>query len=406
MLVSDGIAKGGSSVQFDVFHSLADPSLRGERSGAGACYRRFFSQAQLAEALGAGMLWVAESHFSTQVQKRTSHPVIEAFDGEVGLNCDSFQLLHAVAERTRSIGLGTAIHNIVGGSGGPIASADRVNSLRFYNSQVWKRPRSLRIGVASGRFVYQNSPFGVTPRDELERAAWPWLVKVTFVEALEIFLRLVQGQELNSTQITRPTLREEEARVLLAEEQLRSLEAHLPYQPKPRWDFEVMQLVPRVEEGDDFRVVLGSSDPVAITTAVEHAEVDLFNLSFTPADKLEALHARMADAYADWTRDRLPRTVLVFIDETPTRAQERADRVLDAYIAAMSGTARVPDKQRLLDCALVGDPQQVLEQIRPGGKRGFHPDDRLMLWFEFNQQDGPDIERQMRLFFEQVAPHV
>src|SRR4029079_15254510 len=109
------------------------------------------------------------------------------FRGEVGLNADSYQLFHLLGARTKRIALGTGIHNIVGGSGGPIASADRANVLRFMNEHFWETPRQLRLGVASGRFPYQNTPFGVVPRNEAARDFFPIIRRAVFIEAVEVF---------------------------------------------------------------------------------------------------------------------------------------------------------------------------------------------------------------------------
>jgi hypothetical protein len=95
--------------------------------------------------------------------------------------------------------------------------------------------------------------------------------------------------------------------------------------------------------------------------------------------------------------------VLVFADPIAATARRRAEAALDTYIEAMRGTAMVPDKQVLLERALVGDALQILDQLRPGGSHGFHTDDRLMLWFEFNQLDGQSVQAQMRYFFNAVA---
>ena len=56
--------------------------------------------------------------------------------------------------------------------------------------------------------------------------------------------------------------------------------------------------------------------------------------------------------------------------------------------------------------AVIGDPVAALELIRPGGKLGFQKDDRLMLWFEFNQANNDDVIEQMRLFSEKLLPHL
>jgi alkanesulfonate monooxygenase SsuD/methylene tetrahydromethanopterin reductase-like flavin-dependent oxidoreductase (luciferase family) len=388
---------------FDLFHSLSDPVVRGQRLGASRAFGQFITQVKLAEALGMRAVWCAESHFSSEVQKRGPRPSIPHFEGEVGLNADSFQLFHWIEAQTTHIGLGTAIHNIVGGSGGPIASADRVNLLRFINEECWRQPRELCIGVASGRFPYQNSPFGLVPRDRVEALLWPLVERASFYEAIEIFLRLLGGQRLGSAELEPHEVSREQAVALLGGARQDELEGiDFPWRIAPRWTFDALELVP-VHSSDQLRVVLGSSDPKALAVARRHGTVDLFNLSFTPPERIDALHAELEAADPSWSRDRLPRTVLVFADPSRALARERADAALDAYIEAMRGTAQVPDKGVLLARALVGDAAELREQVAPGGSHGFHEGDRLMLWFEFNQLDGPAIEAQMRYFFEQVV---
>jgi alkanesulfonate monooxygenase SsuD/methylene tetrahydromethanopterin reductase-like flavin-dependent oxidoreductase (luciferase family) len=387
---------------FDLFHSVGDPLVRGQRLGAARCLRQFLDQVKLAEELGMQAVWAAESHFSSETQKRGKQPSIVHYEGEVGLNSDSFQLFHWLAAHTRRIGLGTAIHNIVGGSGGPIASADRVNMLRFMNAECWGSPRELRIGIASGRFPYQNAPFGLVPRDRAEQLLWPHVQRIAFHEAIEIFLRLLEGEELSSEQLSAHEVSLEQTGAALATRLQQELSLALPYRPAPRWSFEPLRLVPE-SSSNGFRVVLGSADPAALAIARRHARVDLFNLSFTPPDRIEALHRELAVGDASWSRDRLPRTVLVFADPSRDVARARAEAALDVYITAMRGTAAVPDKDVLLERALVGDATELRERLAPGGRHGFHPEDRLMLWFEFNQLDGAAIEAQMRYFFEQVV---
>lgn len=388
---------------FDLFHSIGDPAVGGVQLGAARCYRQFLTQVQLAEALGMRAVWCAESHFSSEVQKGSARPAIPHYSGEVGLNADSFQLFHWIAAHTRRIGLGTAIHNIVGGSGGPIASADRINLLRFMNETCWPEPRELRIGVASGRFAYQNSPFGLAPRGPVEALLWPIVQRIAFYEALEIVLRLLAGQRLGSHDLEAHDVSRQQALASLGaarEPELHGID--FPYRVPPRWVFDTLQLVP-ASTSARLRVVLGSADPKALDVARQHGDVDLFNLSFTPPAQIESLHAELAAQDPTWSRDRLPRTVLVFADPSRAVARQRADAALDTYVEAMRGTAQVPDKSVLLARALVGDAAELRERLAPGGAHGFHPQDRLMLWFEFNQLDGSAIEAQMRYFFEQVV---
>ncbi len=392
---------------FDLFHSISDSVVGGKSLGPRGVLEQYFSQTVLAENLGFETLWLAESHFSSEVQKRTSVATIPEFYGEVGLNADSFQWFHELSRRTKRIGLGTAIHNIVGGSGGPLASADRANTLSFINQNFWESPRELRLGVASGRFPYQNTPFGLIPRNELEKDLWPALRRFAFIEALEVFLRLMRGEELQSSAVENQLLTEAELRKTMPREADRLLKKYeFPMIVPKRWNFELMKLVPHNEKNDRLHFVLGSADPLALDVGLKYWDLDLFNLSFTPPEEIEKLHTSMtkrATAQSrTWHRSRLPRTVLVFIDPVSQRAHEQANRVLDAYIEAMRGTAAVPDKSVLLSRALIGDASEIRDQLHPENPRQFHADDRLMLWFEFNQIDGQAIEKQMKYFHDEV----
>jgi alkanesulfonate monooxygenase SsuD/methylene tetrahydromethanopterin reductase-like flavin-dependent oxidoreductase (luciferase family) len=392
---------------FDLFHSISDPVVAGQRRGPEKCVRVFLEQAQLAEDLGADTIWCAESHFSSEVQKRTSLAAIPHFAGEVGLNGDSFQLFHLLASHTRRIHFGTAIHNIVGGSGGPIASADRINSLRFINEHFAEQARVLRIGVAAGRFAYQNAPFGIVPRSPAEKVLWPCVRRAIFLEALEIVLRLLRGEALASSDVSSHQVSEAQARAALQsafDDQCKDLE--FPHRLSPRWTFEALELVPAVQPTERLRIVLGSSDKEAVLLARRFWDVDVFQLSFTPPAAIEALHAQLASSCPAWHRSRLPRTVLVFIDPDRQKARRLAHAVLDTYIEAMRGTAEVPEKAVLLERALIGDAAEIRDQLSPGAPRGFHPDDRLMLWFEFNQLDGDAVQNQMRYFFREVAEKI
>jgi alkanesulfonate monooxygenase SsuD/methylene tetrahydromethanopterin reductase-like flavin-dependent oxidoreductase (luciferase family) len=418
-------------VKFDIFHSIGRIDGLAPGRTDQDVYREFFAQVDAAERLGYGTMWVAESHFSSEVQKRGSDPVIPNYQGEVGLNADSAQLANVVIERTQRLGFGTAIMNIVGGNGGPIAAADRVRTLAWLNA-LRPAPRPLAIGVASGRFPYINQPFGIVPRTLAEKILWPQYQQLVFVEALEIFLRLSLGETLGSRdltaqRITRALFRSDAAfsaaQEALAHEGLRLCPVDgLPYQP--RWTFEPLKLVPDMAPGDwqpFLRFVLGSTCPVARELALKSCDVDLFNLSFTPPAQIEEIHAELAarcqrlpprrgsggrETPAEpWRRGRLPRTVLVFIDRDVETAKARASRCFDTYIEAMRGTAAVPPKAQLLERALIGDAAAVRRQLQPDDPHGFHADDRLMLWFEFNQADGRAVVEQMTRFAGEVMPH-
>lgn len=398
-------------MRFDLFHSLARIDTVRPQLSDRQVFELFFRQVELGEALGFGTMWVAESHFSSETQKRNPAAVIPHFMGEVGLNCDSVQLAQQVLARTRRLGFGTAILNIVGGNGGPIAAADRIRMLSWYNA-LSDSPRRLDIGVASGRFPYINQPFGIAPRSPEEKALWPQYQQLIFVEALEIFLRLLSGDCLGSDAVSRHRIDRRFFRDDASYEAVCRELGGESWEYEPRWRFAPLKLVPELPVADWKRfmtIVLGSADPYARDHALRFGDLDLFNLSFTPPAQIDATHAVMRERYAEasksWHRSRMPRTVLVFIDETNAAAERRASTCFDTYIEAMRGTVATPDKDVLMARALIGDPQRVKEQLAPDDPHAFHPDDRLMLWFEFNQADGAAIERQMRLFAEDVLPH-
>lgn len=401
-------------MQFDLFHSIGRIDTLKPIPADRDIFRSFLDQSVLAEQLGYDTMWVAESHFSSEVQKAHHNPVIPNYHGEVGLNADSCQLAQIFLSKTQKIAFGTAIYNIVGGNGGPIASADRIRSLAYLNS-LNDNPRRLHIGVAAGRFPYINSPFGIVPRDAVEARLWPQYLRLIFVEALEIFLRLSRGEtvaskDIQSWKIDRTFFRSDEE-FKAATKDLSLTEEGAVY--KPRWGFESLKLVPEMSESEYrswMNFVLGSHDPLARDHGLQFADLDVFNLSFTPPDQLNKVHAEMKLRYNQkgkvWTRSRMPRTVLVFIDSDQRRAHLMAERCFDTYIEAMRGTVVLPPKEQLMARALIGDPSAILDQLHPQNSRGFDPEDRLMLWFEFNQNDHFAITQQMQMFAEKVIPHI
>ncbi len=399
---------------FDLFHSIGRiDSIRPQLTDR-EVFGQFFRQVELAEEIGLDTIWVAESHFSSEIQKRHPSAVIPHYSGEVGLNCDPMQLAHTIFSRTRRINFGTAIHNIVGGNGGPIASADKVRTLAFLN-QFNDQPRQLHIGVAQGRFPFINSPFGIVPRDPTETKLWNQYKRLIFVEALEIFLRLIRGETIASSDISTFEIdashfRGAEEWIQVCQQINHNPDAALIY--RPRWQFEVMKLVPELRQSDLDRlnIVLGSHDPLARDLGMKFWPLDIFNLSFTPTAEINRVHAEMkvrcADSPRPWHRRRMPRTVLIFVDRDHKRAVDHASQCFDTYIEAMRGTVGFPPKDVLMSRAIIGDPSSALEQMKPGGRLGFEADDRLMLWFEFNQANGEVVESQMRLFADKILPHL
>jgi alkanesulfonate monooxygenase SsuD/methylene tetrahydromethanopterin reductase-like flavin-dependent oxidoreductase (luciferase family) len=70
------------------------------------------------------------------------------------------------------------------------------------------------------------------------------------------------------------------------------------------------------------------------------------------------------------------------------------------YWFAMEGTLDPAKVEKAVDNAIVGNPQQVAKAI----KEKYHPGDRLMLWFDFNNHDNAAIQDSMESFMRDVAP--
>ena len=51
---------------------------------------------------------------------------------------------------------------------------------------------------------------------------------------------------------------------------------------------------------------------------------------------------------------------------------------------------------------MIGNAERVSEQIL----ERFHPDDRLMCWFDFFNHDSERVKRNMTAFMTKVAPRV
>ena len=83
-------------MQYDVFYSISQTPVGGQLPSEREMFASFFAQVEAASELGYGVAWVAESHLSSEVQKRNPEAVIPHWQGEVGLNVDFVQLAHQV----------------------------------------------------------------------------------------------------------------------------------------------------------------------------------------------------------------------------------------------------------------------------------------------------------------------
>lgn len=400
-------------MEFDVFFSICQTDVNGYVPSERVMFENFFDQVRLADELGAGTAWVAESHLSTEVQKTNPGAVIPHFVGEIGLNTDILQLAHRVFAQTKRIGVGSAIMNILC-NGGPIAAAERIKTFLTLHSLTPGEQRLLTIGFASGRFPFINVPYGIVPRTPVEAAAWNVLKTKIFQEATEIFLRLLNGETLNSDMIQKKVLRRSDFRSDADWQRVidaygrNADEIEIP----SWWTFPNLKIVPQEAPLDLLRLSIGSHDPETQLFANTIRPVGVFNLSITPGDEIEKTNARMATGYhidgGGWHRRLMPRTVLVFINEEEglsseqknANAKDEARVALENYWRALEGTLDPAKVERATNNALVGDASSIVEQMRTR----FHPEDRLMLWFDFNNHDNARVMRNMRAFFEKVVP--
>jgi alkanesulfonate monooxygenase SsuD/methylene tetrahydromethanopterin reductase-like flavin-dependent oxidoreductase (luciferase family) len=391
-------------MEFDIFFSICQTEVDGYMPSERVMFENFFEQVELADALGFGTAWVAESHLSTEVQKTNPGAVIPHFVGEIGLNTDILQLGHRVFSRTKRISIGSAIMNILA-NGGPIAAAERVKTFLTLHGLDPAEQRLLTIGFASGRFPFINIPYGIVPRNAVEEAAWPIVKTRIFEEATEIFLRLLRGEVLSSDRVERRTLKRGDFRS--DADWTRVVDANGSDVDEVvldhRWSFPNLKIVPQEPRMDLLRLSIGSHDPQTQIFANTILPVGVFNLSITPGDEIEKTNERMKTHYhpdgGGWHRRLMPRTVLVFINQDPATAKEEARDALSNYWRALEGTLDDEKVRRATDNALVGNAEQIREQIA----RRFHPEDRLMLWFDFNNHDSKRVMRNMSDFMNAVS---
>ncbi len=391
-------------MELDIFFSICQTDVHGYVPSERVMFENFFEQIELADRLGFGTAWVAESHLSTEVQKTNPGAVIPHFVGEIGLNTDILQLGHRVFARTKRISIGSAIMNILC-NGGPIAAAERIKTFLTLHGLDPNEQRLLTVGFASGRFPFINVPYGIVPRDAVEAAAWPVVKNKIFEEATEIFLRLLKGETLSDKDIAKRSLTRKDFRT--DADWQRALDAHgqqvdgIPL--APRWRFPNLKIVPQEPRMDLLRLSIGSHDPATQIFANSILPVGVFNLSITPGDEIEKTNERMATHYhpdgGGWHRRLMPRTVLVFINDDPAKAAEEAQDALSNYWRALEGTLDEEKVRRATNNALVGDADQIARQMQ----ERFHPEDRLMLWFDFNNHDSKRVMKNMDDFMNKVA---
>ena len=409
-------------LRFDVFFSISQtPDTSGHTPSESEMFANFFDQVELADELGFGVGWVAQAHLSTEVQKRNSKPVVPHYPGEVGLCTDFFQVASEMFSRTSSIEVGSAVMSILA-SGGPIAQAERVGSFLALHGLDPDESRRLHIGFSAGRFEFMARPYGIVPRDVVEEAAWPALRGQVFAEASEIFLRLLNGEIVSSemirpTVLTRDNFRSDEdwAGVQRAAMSVRGLDSS----PDSigfakRYEFEEIKTIPQEWRRELLNLVLGSHDSKLQEEVNKLRPVQVFNLSITPPHVIEETHDRFSQHYhpdgGPWERSMMPRTVMVFVNDEEGLTLEQQDEAamkearaaLTTYWNALEGTIDPTKIERAADNAVIGNVESVCEQIL----ERFHPEDRLMCWFDFFNHDSERVKRNMTAFMTKVAPRV
>jgi len=414
-------------LEFDVFFSISQTPVDGRTPSEAEMLGNFLAQVEAADRLGFGVAWVAEAHLSTEVQKRNRKPVVPHWQGEVGLNVDILQTAHAVFRRTRRIEVGSAVLNLLQ-SGGPVAHAERIAYFLSLHGLDPAERRRLHVGFSAGRFDFQNRAYGIDPQSPVELALpfGLWKGKV-FEEAAEIFVRLLAGETLCSDDVAervvvRPDFRTEEEwqRTLAAGRAAGALRAGGPGHgmdgialPK-RFVFEHLKVVPQGFRRDLLQLVVGSHDPKVQALVNRFLPAHVANLSITPPAVIEAAHERMRKAFhpagGSWKRSYMPRTVLVFINEEPgltphgrsEAANAEAKKALAAYWAALEGTLDPNKLREASENAVIGTADDIVHQLQAR----YHPDDRLMLWFDFFNHDSARVVRNMEAFMQKVAPRL
>jgi alkanesulfonate monooxygenase SsuD/methylene tetrahydromethanopterin reductase-like flavin-dependent oxidoreductase (luciferase family) len=436
-------------MEFDVFFSISQTPVEGRAPDEAGMLRNFLEQVEAADRLGFGVAWVAESHLSSEVQKRNRDPVVPHWQGEVGLNCDILQTAHAVFRRTRRIEVGSAVMNILC-NGGPVAHAERIAYFLALHGLDPNERRRIHVGFSAGRFDFMNRAYGILPRTAVERAMphGLWKGKV-FDEAAEIFARLLRGDTLNSDQIpvrtvTRADVRADadwerivaaaKAEGALRPKQGKTQSAQSPQRtassassalsasspadgdvevvlPK-RFVFEDLKVVPQEFRRDLLQLVVGSHDPGVQALVNRFVPAHVANLSITAPEVIEATHRRMAKEFhrdgGPWKRTYMPRTVMVFLNEeaglSPAQrtaaAQKEAKAALTAYWNALEGTLDPKKVEGAAENAVIGNADDIAAQLQAR----YHSGDRLMLWFDFFNHDSPRVVRNMEAFMQKVAP--
>ena len=406
----------------DIFFSISQtPDANGHVPSEHDMFRNYFQQLKVADSLGFGVGWIAQAHLSTETQQSNSKPVVPHWKGEVGLCTDFPQLAMESFRQTRNIEIGSAVVSILA-SGGPIAQAERIANTLLLHGLNPDENRKLHIGFSAGRFEFMARPYGIVPRNSIEEAAWPALRGQIFMEASDVFLKLLRGDVVNSestyrTVLSRSNFRSDEdwERVQQAAMEFeQSNDAPNEIEIPKRYVFEDLKIIPHTFRRELLRLIAGTHDPRAQEFLNTILPVKVFNLSITKPEVIDATHARMSEVYhpdgGTWKRSDMPRTSFVFLnaeegltsEEQSATAHREAKAALGAYWNALEGTIDPSKVENAAQNALIGNPEEIAQQI----VERFHPEDRIMAWFDFFNHDSERVCRDMTAYMQQVAPLV
>lgn len=405
-------------MNFDIFFSICQTEVDGFIPSEREMFQNFFEQLLLADRLGFGTAWIAESHLSCEVQKLNPDAVIPQFKGEIGLNTDVLQLAHRIFARTRRIEVGSAIRNILC-NGGPLAHAEALKTFLSLHGLDPEESRKIYLGFAAGRFPFSNQPYGIRPRTELEEAAWGPIKGLLFQQATEIFMRGLGSSAFSSVDLkpmllTQALLRpgDDWNEWLLWSQKLGYERWGDAIKIPSFWSFDRLGVIPYEAPLHLLQLVAGSHDPKVQELANQYYPSWVFNLSITPSQTIEATHERMQRCYhpdgGPWQRSYMPRTALIFVNGEPhlsqeqqrAKAREAAQKAISNYWHAIEGTLDPRKISEAVENAVYGNPKDVAEQLRAK----YHADDRLMLWFDFNNHDSRAVQASMEAFWQKVRP--
>ena len=407
-------------MKHDIFFSISQtPGVDGKTPSEKTMFANYFQQLKHADSLGFEVGWIAQAHLSTETQKMNSSPVVPHWQGEVGLCTDFPQLAMESFRQTENIDIGSAVVSILA-SGGPIAQAERIaNTVQFLS--MLDEKRKLHVGFSAGRFEFMARPYGITPRNPWEKAAWKVLRGQIFMEASEIFLRLLRGdiissQDVRKTILNRDNFRSDEdwaavqAAYLANSGDEQANEIMIPN----RYQFEEISIIPKTWNRDQLQLIAGTHDAKTQEFVNSFLPVKVFNLSITSPTIIDSTHERMAacfhEAGGKWQRSYMPRTSFVFLndedglseEEQSDAAKHEAESALQAYWNALEGTIDPEKVSKAANNALIGNVAEVAQQI----VERFHPEDTIMAWFDFFNHDSNRVCRNMSAYMAKVVPMV